>query len=93
MAVIGWDRKQLAVLFLVTAALLVQSGWALHFEKASIRLYQKLGRPITQPLVRCRFEPTCSTYALQVLTREGFLRGNWLIAKRLIDCSPLKLLR
>ncbi len=93
MALIRWGRKHLAILLIGLAALLVQSGWALHFETASICLYQVIGRPITQSLARCRFQPTCSTYALQVLNREGFLRGNWLLTKRLIHCSPLGLLR
>jgi putative membrane protein insertion efficiency factor len=36
----------------------------------------------------CRFEPTCSAYALEALEAHGALRGSWLTAKRLARCHP-----
>jgi uncharacterized protein len=36
----------------------------------------------------CRFEPTCSAYALQALERHGAWRGSWLTAGRLLRCHP-----
>jgi putative membrane protein insertion efficiency factor len=36
----------------------------------------------------CRFEPTCSTYALGVLERHGALAGSYLTLKRLGRCGP-----
>lgn len=36
----------------------------------------------------CRFEPSCSAYALQALERHGAARGSWLSAKRLLRCHP-----
>jgi uncharacterized protein len=36
----------------------------------------------------CRFEPTCSTYAIKAIERFGFLRGGWLAFKRLMRCNP-----
>lgn len=36
----------------------------------------------------CRFEPTCSAYALQALERHGALRGSALSAGRLMRCHP-----
>ena len=36
----------------------------------------------------CRFEPTCSAYALQALERHGALRGGWLTTGRLMRCHP-----
>jgi uncharacterized protein len=36
----------------------------------------------------CRFEPTCSVYALQALRRYGAFRGSWLAAKRIARCHP-----
>ncbi|GGZ73595.1 hypothetical protein GCM10007161_00400 [Ignatzschineria indica] len=43
------------------------------------------------PLVgnQCRFEPTCSTYALEAITRYGAIKGSWLTIKRLVRCQPL----
>lgn len=36
----------------------------------------------------CRFEPTCSAYALQALERHGALAGSALSAARLLRCHP-----
>ncbi|HVL19734.1 MAG TPA: membrane protein insertion efficiency factor YidD [Amaricoccus sp.] len=36
----------------------------------------------------CRFEPTCSAYALEALARHGAVRGGWLAARRLCRCHP-----
>jgi len=36
----------------------------------------------------CRFEPTCSRYALDALRLHGTLRGCWLTARRLLRCHP-----
>jgi uncharacterized protein len=37
---------------------------------------------------RCRFEPSCSTYALQALQQHGALTGAALSAGRLLRCHP-----
>jgi uncharacterized protein len=37
---------------------------------------------------RCRYEPTCSHYALQAVRRYGILRGAVLAAWRLLRCNP-----
>ncbi len=37
----------------------------------------------------CRFEPTCSVYAMQAVEKYGALRGSWLAIKRLFRCHPL----
>lgn len=36
----------------------------------------------------CRFEPTCSVYALQALEQCGAARGSYLTLKRLGRCHP-----
>ena len=36
----------------------------------------------------CRFEPTCSAYALQALQRHGARAGSALTAWRLLRCHP-----
>ena len=36
----------------------------------------------------CRFEPSCSAFALQALDRHGAARGAWLTAGRLLRCHP-----
>ena len=39
---------------------------------------------------RCRFEPTCSKYAYEAISRYGVLRGMRMAAGRLIRCRPGK---
>ncbi len=36
----------------------------------------------------CRFEPTCSAYALGAISSHGALTGGWLSARRLLRCHP-----
>lgn len=36
----------------------------------------------------CRFEPTCSAYALQALQQHGAAAGSWLTLHRLARCHP-----
>lgn len=37
----------------------------------------------------CRYQPTCSAYALEALEKHGGLKGSWLAAKRISRCHPL----
>lgn len=52
----------------------------------AIRFYQKFISPLFPP--RCRFYPTCSSYAAEALDRHGVLRGSWLTIRRLSKCHP-----
>ena len=36
----------------------------------------------------CRFQPSCSAYAITALRRYGPARGGWLAAKRIARCHP-----
>ena len=36
----------------------------------------------------CRFEPTCSNYAIEALQVHGVLKGSWLAARRIGRCHP-----
>lgn len=38
--------------------------------------------------MNCRFQPTCSEYAMQALREHGAFRGTWLAAKRIGRCHP-----
>ena len=37
---------------------------------------------------QCRFEPTCSAYALQALQDHGAGAGSYLAARRILRCHP-----
>lgn len=51
-----------------------------------VRLYQLTLSPIFGHY--CRFEPTCSNYAIDSLTKYGVLRGSLMAAKRIGRCHP-----
>ncbi len=51
-----------------------------------IRLYQLTLSPWIGR--GCRYEPTCSAYATEALTRFGVRRGGWLTVKRIGRCHP-----
>ena len=36
----------------------------------------------------CRYDPTCSAYALEALKKHGGLKCGWLTLKRLGRCHP-----
>lgn len=36
----------------------------------------------------CRFQPSCSTYALQAIEQRGVLVGGWLAFRRILRCNP-----
>ena len=54
---------------------------------APIRLYKKFLSPLLPPA--CRFEPTCSVYAIQAIETHGPLKGLALAAGRLLRCHPI----
>ena len=37
---------------------------------------------------RCRYQPTCSSYAIEALQVHGALKGSWLAARRIGRCHP-----
>lgn len=51
-----------------------------------IRIYQKLIAPLLPDC--CRFEPTCSHYAVEALRIHGFWKGCVLTVWRLMRCQP-----
>ncbi|OWU67148.1 hypothetical protein ATO2_16185 [Roseovarius sp. 22II1-1F6A] len=36
----------------------------------------------------CRYQPTCSAYALEALEIHGAARGGWLALRRVLRCHP-----
>jgi putative membrane protein insertion efficiency factor len=53
---------------------------------APIIIYQRLVSPAIPR--RCKYEPTCSRYAVESIKRYGILRGLVLAGWRLLRCNP-----
>jgi len=47
-------------------------------------------RLVISPLIgsNCRYQPTCSAYALEALEKHGAIKGGWLAVKRITSCHP-----
>lgn len=59
---------------------------AAHLLALPVRFY----RLVLSPLLghSCRFQPSCSAYALEALESHGALRGFWLALRRILRCHP-----
>jgi putative membrane protein insertion efficiency factor len=57
-----------------------------------VRLYKLTLSPLIAflagPSGACRFEPSCSQYAIEALKTHGTLTGGWLATKRICRCHP-----
>jgi putative membrane protein insertion efficiency factor len=51
-----------------------------------IRFYQLVVSPWLGP--KCRYQPTCSHYALEAFKKYGPFKGFWLALKRISRCHP-----
>jgi putative membrane protein insertion efficiency factor len=54
---------------------------------APIALYRRVISPALPS--RCKYEPTCSAYAVRALRDYGILKGLVLAGWRLLRCNPL----
>lgn len=52
----------------------------------AVRTYQLTLRPVIG--ANCRFEPSCSHYAIAALRTHGAFHGSALAAKRILRCNP-----
>lgn len=52
-----------------------------------IKAYKLFVSPLLGP--RCRFYPSCSSYALEAVQVHGAAKGAYLAVRRLLKCHPL----
>ena len=62
-------------------------GVAVAVLIAPIRFYRAVISPLFPP--SCRFQPTCSQYAIEAIATHGPLRGLGLALRRLSRCHPI----
>ena len=54
---------------------------------ALLRVYQVVVSPLVGP--RCKYYPSCSSYAIEAVRVHGALRGAGMAAWRVLRCNPL----
>lgn len=64
-----------------------------HLIRVGLRAYQLVVSPVLVALfgaagLGCRYEPTCSQYAMEAVRVHGACRGSWLAGRRLCRCHP-----
>ncbi|MFP5362460.1 MAG: membrane protein insertion efficiency factor YidD [Thermoleophilia bacterium] len=59
---------------------------AVRVAQAPILLYRRIISPALPR--RCKYEPTCSAYAVAALQEFGILRGLVLAVWRILRCNP-----
>lgn len=52
----------------------------------AVKGYKKFISPLFPP--KCRFYPTCSSYALEAISKFGAFRGSVLAVWRILRCNP-----
>lgn len=63
------------------------STWSRRFGILLVHTYQLLLSPFAGGA--CRFEPSCSDYAIAAIDQHGLLRGLRLSLIRVAKCHPL----
>jgi uncharacterized protein len=73
------------------AAVAIALVWnAQAIALATIHGYRRSLSPLAARIGwRCRFTPTCSSYAETVIERHGAVRGGWKALTRIARCNPL----
>ena len=61
-------------------------SWPVRIGVVVVRAYQLAIGPFTGGA--CRFDPSCSAYAIGALEEHGLLRGTWLALRRVARCHP-----
>lgn len=64
-----------------------------HLLTAGVRLYQVAISPVLTGVFApmgfgCRYQPTCSQYAIVAVREHGACRGSLLAGRRLCRCHP-----
>jgi hypothetical protein len=64
-----------------------ENQWSATAYVGFVRVYQAVGRPLLKDIVACRYNPVCSEYSIEAVTRHGIWRGLGLTIKRINACQ------
>ena len=59
-----------------------------YLFKGLVRVYQYVLSPVLGS--NCRYQPTCSHYAVEAIEVHGAFKGGWLAARRIARCHPIE---
>lgn len=86
-------RKQLLAVTLGLSILLgmdalrpPQNQVSVYLFALSIDGYHRYLHPLTGRFIHCRYQPTCSSYAVQAIRKYGIAKGAWLTVRRIGSC-------
>jgi uncharacterized protein len=68
-----------------------RASWPARFARGAVTAPVVVYQRVISPAIprRCKYEPTCSRYAVEAIQRYGILRGLVLAGWRLLRCNPL----
>ena len=61
-------------------------SWTTRIGVTLVHAYQLLLSPFVGG--SCRFEPSCSAYAIQAIEQHGLFAGGRLAVRRVLKCHP-----
>jgi len=76
----------LAMLFAADASRPPQAQVSVRLFAASVDGYHHYLHPFTGHYLRCRYKPTCSSYAVQAVRKYGIAKGGWMSLRRVASC-------
>ncbi len=76
----------LALLFGADALRPPQSQISVRLFAASVAGYHRYLHPFSAHFARCRYNPTCSNYAVQAVRKYGIAKGGWMSLRRIASC-------
>jgi putative membrane protein insertion efficiency factor len=76
----------LAILFGADALRPPRSQVSVRVFAASVDGYHRYLHPLTGRFIRCRYKPSCSSYAVQAVRKYGIAKGGWMSLRRVASC-------
>lgn len=76
----------LAALFLADSLRPPQHQASVRVFTAAVAGYHHYLHPLTGRFIRCRYQPTCSRYALEAVQKYGIAKGLALSVRRIRSC-------